>query len=60
MFDLVMLADSTTTSAINTAIQGVVSDLQSSVTTIIPTAMGVGGIILLAVVGWRLIKKFVK
>lgn len=60
MSGVVLLAEDATSSAIDSAIQGVVTQLDSSVTTIIPVAMGVGGIILIATVGWRLIKRFVK
>lgn len=61
MSGVVLLAEgAASSSAIDTAIQGVVTNLESSVTTIIPIAMGVGGIILLATVGWRLIKRFAK
>ncbi len=61
MSGVVFLAEgAASSSAIDTAIQGIVTNLESSVTTIIPVAMGVGGIILLATVGWRLIKRFVK
>lgn len=62
MLDLVILTgeSSPASTSIETAIQGVVNDLSSSVTTIIPIAMAVGGVILIATVGWRLIKRFVK
>lgn len=55
-----LLALETDSSAINTAIEGVATNLQSSATTIIPIAMGVGGVILIATLGWRLIKRFIK
>ena len=47
-------------SGITTAIEGVATNLSSTATSIIPVAMGVGGVILIATLGWRLIKRFIK